>query len=147
MKALTLIQPWAGLIATGVKRVENRTWAPPELLIGQRFAIHAGSKLDRATVDDLLEDGLERHELWEVRGAVLGVATLDRWVADHVTNGSRSPQSLTRDEMRFYNGPIAFVLRDVVALSESVPCKGALGFWTLSADVERSVTKQIETPR
>jgi hypothetical protein len=29
MKALSVRQPWAGLIAAGIKNVENRTWRPP----------------------------------------------------------------------------------------------------------------------
>ena len=44
MKALTLYQPWASLIAHGVKTIETRSWAPPRRLIGQRIAIHAGRK-------------------------------------------------------------------------------------------------------
>lgn len=42
MKALTLTCPWGPAIAHWDKRVENRTWSPPESLIGQRLAIHAG---------------------------------------------------------------------------------------------------------
>lgn len=41
MKSLSVIQPWATLIATGAKRIETRSWAPPESVIGERLAIHA----------------------------------------------------------------------------------------------------------
>lgn len=43
--ALTITQPWASLIAAGVKRIENRTWrpSPTQLPIGGYVAIHAGS--------------------------------------------------------------------------------------------------------
>ena len=44
MKAITLHQPWATLLACGAKRVETRTWAPPKALHGERIAIHAGRK-------------------------------------------------------------------------------------------------------
>lgn len=44
MKALTLHQPWATLIASGVKTSETRSWPPPKALYGQRIAIHAGRK-------------------------------------------------------------------------------------------------------
>lgn len=40
MKALTICNPYPYLIATGEKRVENRTWYPPAGL--DRFVIHAG---------------------------------------------------------------------------------------------------------
>lgn len=43
MKALTLHQPWATLIALNVKTIETRSWRASVSLIGQRIAIHAGS--------------------------------------------------------------------------------------------------------
>ena len=42
MKALTLHQPWASLVALGVKTIETRSWPAPASLIGQPLAIHAG---------------------------------------------------------------------------------------------------------
>src|SRR5215831_13073085 len=48
MKVLTVRQPWAGLIARGIKDVENRSWAPSALDIGDRFAIHASTRFDTA---------------------------------------------------------------------------------------------------
>ncbi len=44
MKALTVWQPWASLIAIGAKPYEFRGWRPPTSLIGQRIAIHAGAR-------------------------------------------------------------------------------------------------------
>ena len=41
MKALTLHEPYASLIASGRKRFETRGWPPPRGLIGERIAIHA----------------------------------------------------------------------------------------------------------
>lgn len=42
LHALTILQPWASLIALGHKPVENRTWTPPATLVGRHLAIHAG---------------------------------------------------------------------------------------------------------
>lgn len=44
MKALTIWQPWASLILIGAKPYEFRGWKPPRALIGQRMAIHAGTR-------------------------------------------------------------------------------------------------------
>lgn len=44
MKVITLHQPWATLIALGVKTIETRSWAPPKALIGERLLIHAGTR-------------------------------------------------------------------------------------------------------
>ena len=49
MKAITLHQPWASLIAEGVKTIETRSWAPPAALWGERIAIHAATR--KPTVD------------------------------------------------------------------------------------------------
>lgn len=51
MKAITLWQPWASLIACGVKTVETRSWPPPGSLIGQRIAIHAAKKWNKELLD------------------------------------------------------------------------------------------------
>ena len=44
MRALGLWQPWASLVAHGIKTIETRSWGPPASLIGQRIAIHATKK-------------------------------------------------------------------------------------------------------
>lgn len=47
MKAISLWQPWASLIACGAKPYETRDWAPPAALIGHYIAIHAAKKIDK----------------------------------------------------------------------------------------------------
>lgn len=47
MKAISLWQPWASLIACEAKPFETRSWAPPRDLIGQPIAIHAAKKVDK----------------------------------------------------------------------------------------------------
>lgn len=44
MKAITLHQPWASLVAAGWKEVETRSWSTP---YRGPLAIHAGKKRDR----------------------------------------------------------------------------------------------------
>lgn len=51
MKAISLWQPWASLIACGAKPYETRSWSPPRELIGQRIAIHAAKKVDKGAAD------------------------------------------------------------------------------------------------
>lgn len=41
MKVLSVKQPWASLICSGIKPIENRTWKCPEKYIGTRILIHA----------------------------------------------------------------------------------------------------------
>ena len=41
MKAITIKQPWASLIVSGLKDIENRTWSCPKKYLGKRVLIHA----------------------------------------------------------------------------------------------------------
>jgi activating signal cointegrator 1 len=47
MKAISLWQPWASLIACGAKPYETRSWAPPSAIIGTTIAIHAAKRVDK----------------------------------------------------------------------------------------------------
>lgn len=78
MLAISLIQPFAWLVTAGPKRIENRTWALHEKVIGQRVLIHA-SKTDPEAYGDihafLRERGLEVRlpkEAFSVRGGIVG---------------------------------------------------------------------------
>lgn len=54
MKALSLWQPWASLVACGAKTIETRHWPAPAMMIGERIAIHAAKRtthLELATLD------------------------------------------------------------------------------------------------
>ena len=44
MKAISIKQPWAYLICSGIKDVEDRNWKCPQKYIGQRILIHASAK-------------------------------------------------------------------------------------------------------
>ena len=84
MKTISLWQPYASLIAAGVKTIETRGWAPPKGLMGQRIAIHAARAIETSDVN-----GRRRHDRiaaalndpeWDAnipRGAVVCTAILD----------------------------------------------------------------------
>lgn len=163
MKAMTLHQPWSWAIAHAGKRVENRTWAPPASIIGQRVAIHAGLRLDKLALDSV-RDAVAAGRISDaefvritapmnecvrsgfVHGAVESVAT----IAGAITlDCSCSWGDVDFDgaveavESAWFMGPIGWLLTNVIALPEPVPCKGAQGLWTLPADVESAVLAQL----
>lgn len=73
--ALTVRPPWSHWISRGIKRVENRTWAPPAGWRGQ-LVIHAGKTVD---LDGFAIGAQHGHpvDLDEVnRGEYIAVATL-----------------------------------------------------------------------
>jgi len=164
MKAITLHQPWASLIAMGVKRYETRAWAPSFDLVGERFAIHAGmaavniDHLDRDVVMALIsatdpEDKMS-HEEWEnsfPRGVVLCTATLtgiyrisridDMNNLAHVHAVGKSPlrpEGIPMDHYGFYSATrVLWDFTDIQPISPPVKAKGKMGLWEWSHDEER----------
>ena len=168
MRALTLTQPWAGLVAAGIKLVENREQGVIKASdFGTPFAIHASREIDEgvyARIDEI-QPGLCRGHVrgggtsigdwWHrsrVTGAVIAVAVVDRCVRSTGISSNHpgtaygyDPEELAElgDQRRWLFGRYGYVLRDVRALAEPVPCRGALGFWTLPADVAARVEAQL----
>lgn len=159
MRALTLTQPWAGLVASGRKIVENR---PRKMIkdadFGKPFGIHASREHSKAALDkiyeiarDLFIDSSSNARLWpltRINSAVIAVATL----RDALYIGGNSPETTRRmlekldllDQLRFTYGPTVYVLdRDVIALPRPVPCPGHQGFWTMTPEVDAAVRSQL----
>ena len=137
MKALTVLQPWAHAIAHLGKRLENRTWSFPPSLRDQVIAIHAGarSSLDVEALDFIADDlGLDRNQVLEAMsfGSVVAVAKL----AGILRKRPAGPQA------RWWAGPLAWDLYEVVTLPSPVPCRGMQGLWSLPEDVFEAVVEQ-----
>lgn len=58
-------------------------------------------------------------------------------------HGQSVPRAMTDTERAWWMGGFALLLEDVVALTEPVPCKGALGFWKVPEDVEAKCLAQL----
>ena len=157
MKAITLWQPWASLIACGVKDVETRSWPPPESLIGQRIAIHAAKRkvsridtspeLARAMCEQI---GLscDHGDPWTVlntlpRGAVLCTAVLsDAWMVNRHEESTgvlrAESHEILVDVVKvcgldawgdFTPGRWLWFLDDIKVLDEAVVATGRQQFW------------------
>jgi len=74
MKCLSVRQPWAALIVSGLKDVENRSWKPR---YRGRLLIHAGAGMRVSDLDYLAEKyGIELDRSSLVLGAILGAVDL-----------------------------------------------------------------------
>jgi hypothetical protein len=130
MKAITVCEPYATLIARGIKRVENRTWPAHASIIGQRIAIHAGKSKAWLTPDNY---GIPTAEL--TFGAVVATATL----ADCICIGDATDARLVKigwSMKGFFDhehteGPFCWVLSDARPLAKPIPYSGAQGIWNL----------------
>jgi hypothetical protein len=111
MKALTVWQPWAALIVTGVKDVENRNWRPPFALLGNRLAIHAGQRVDEGAMRRW-----GRTPGTDLAGVVVGTVI--------VTDCVRTSRSKWADK-----GSWHWLLTDPVLLDSPVPARGQQGLW------------------
>lgn len=141
MKALTLHQPYATLIAAGLKRFETRTWAPPDGL--HQVAIHAAKRIVRpAELDPRIIEGLcglldlpvggVLLALWTLpRSAVLctcrivGVARIDEAMIDHLPESERA--------CGHWNvGDCAWELQVETLFDEAIPASGRQRLWDWS---------------
>lgn len=139
LRALTLHQPWATLIAIGAKTIETRSWPPPRTVRpGDRLAIHAGKHV----ADWMNEEWEQRVRAllgsdWRVsvpRGAVVAVATLAAWgvTENRGRPWSAVPGDISGDDLLFGDwspGRYAWVLTDVEPLDPPEPARGYQGLW------------------
>lgn len=131
MKALTIRQPWASLIAGGYKHVETRSWPT-----GYRgpLAIHAAKGMPpgnrmRPEERDLAEQecALGRIPRRIPFGAVIATVYLARVMPTETAGAEVS--ALDRRLGNFSPGRFAWFLEDVVPFEEPAPVRGALGLW------------------
>lgn len=135
MKALSLWQPWASLVVVGAKCIETRHWCCPPHLIGQRIAIHATTT--KAHLGLVGRSPFAEQLLVEKAGGGLPLgALIGTVVVDHSSRMSEEYCAwlATRDPEEFafghYEpGRFAWVLRDVVRLSEPIPFTGRQGIF------------------
>ncbi len=135
MKAISLWQPWASLVAAGVKRHETRHWNTD---YRGPIAICAAKTVDLAGAPyDLCRDVLGVHWAKTVpTGAVVAIATLTRCCqTSHMT------EALTRADSaagNFTPGRYAWRLDDVRPLMKPLPVVGRQGLfnWTPPVDLE-----------
>jgi hypothetical protein len=132
--AISIMQPWAGLIVHGRKDIENRSW--PTRFRGP-VLIHAGKKWDADAQDDLdaglhpvTGEHLDKAGLTFDRGGIVGVAE----IVDCVT-ASTSP---------WFVGEYGFVIRNARPLPFR-PCRGQLGFFR--PDFSPSADKPLIVPK
>lgn len=142
MKALSIKQPWAWLIAHGMKDIENRNWTTSYRGL---ILIHAGKEPDTGI---LRKNGYLNHyylgmaPYWQEAcrhmpertadyemGGIIGYATLKE-----VVTKSNSP---------WFRGHYGFVLtqRYTVPL---IPLRGQLGLFDVPAEIEAQIHKICE---
>jgi len=141
VKAISLWQPWAELVAVGAKVFETRSWKTAHR---GPIAIHAAKRTPPASDDptfrrhyQVLEAlGRQRDEL--ALGAVVGVAILtDVLEIDQVTDAiiegaARLHPDLERTFGDFTPGRFAWLLTGAASLSVPVAARGRQGLFEVA---------------
>lgn len=156
MKALTVWQPWAWAIGSGMKLVENRDWTPSWRLLkpGDSLAIHAGQHQPtrdelwavrdaaRAVGREAEVPAMNSHALGPElgRGRIIAVVQFDGWV--------QSSEELVEAQRPWFVGKYGWKLSNVrqLNLGSAPRCGGAQGLWELPGEVERQVSAQLFQP-
>jgi hypothetical protein len=131
VKALTLQRPWPWAITCLGKRIENRTWFPPESLIGQRIAIHAGKAFDDDGAD-WITDTFNAYVPPEPEHPTGIIATA---LLAGVVTESNSP---------WFVGPNGWLLQEVEVLPEPIPARGEQGLWDWTPPTQPDVAAHQE---
>lgn len=155
MQALTIWQPWAWAIASGLKLIENRDWLPNwrRLKPGDDLAIHAGQHVP------------SRDELASVRMAARAMGReaevppsssnwfhpnyLGRVIAVVTFSGIASGrEALTEAQRPWWVGKYGWLFTNVrqLDLGSSPKDRGQQGLWVLTPGVEKMVRSQLERP-
>lgn len=155
MRAITVQQPWADVIARGVKDVENRKASPTWR---GWFGVHAGTRWsDRGAADPRIVRAYEGWRWWKepgvldstgfIRGAIIAVAHLDDAHPD--CGGQCGAADWSEASYEEYGGGRVvsvhhLVLGDVVALERPVYCRGSLPLgWRVDEIPEAEVLLQV----
>jgi len=129
VKALTICQPYAHLIATGRKTCENRTW--PTNYRGP-IAIHAGKS--RSWLDDD-GDGIDYGYGIRIDAMAFGavVATAKLVACIHIDSKllREWTTKMTDEQREHISGPWCWILDDVKRVDDPVPYKGAQGLFEI----------------
>jgi activating signal cointegrator 1 len=140
VRALTVFQPWASLIAAGLKPIETRCWATH---YRGRIAIHAGKRqVDPEVLHPRIRAAL-RNLPPPVYSAIIG--TVDVVDCIEVTGaapcagrfriqGHGTGYDYPADVFHFGNfadGRFAWILENPRELARPIPCRGFQTLWDL----------------
>lgn len=145
MKAISLTQPWAMLFALGEKKVETRSWRPPDKIqLPFTLAIHAakGFSLD----DKLLATSEPFGSVLKRRGinwfnelplgAIIGTVQIyDVWLTEDARNWVDSQERAFGD---YSDGRFAWVSCNP-RMIEPIPIRGALKLWEVPTEIVEKI--------
>lgn len=173
MKAITLTQPWATLIAIGEKRIETRSW--PTHYRGP-LAIHAAKGtgpiggdlglvllIEREPFASVLRPHLHGYTAEEraadlPRGEIVAVCNLHDCVptdggaavAAYYAHYPIKPSKAEEHELAFGDhtaGRWAWTLHRITGLAAPIECRGMQGLWDVPEEIRRELAEVSDVAR
>lgn len=156
LRGLSLLQPWAGLIAAGAKTIETRSW---DTTYRGQVAIHASKRFTREQRTLCLESPFREalrlrfpslyHDTYGLPvGCIVAVARV-QWTERTDLFDTLTYDLIQRAEKErafgdYSPGRYAWLLTDIRPLPTPVPCKGALGLWAVPAAVREQIEAALD---
>ena len=140
MRALTITQPWATLVAIGAKRFETRSWrtnyrGPLVIHAAIGFPKRAAELCSREPFTTALARAGILSPTDLPRGAFLATCRLiDCIPTEQAVGNLPSEYELAFGD--YSPGRWAWHLTDVTRLAVPIPARGALGLWLVPADIQ-----------
>lgn len=138
MKTITIKQPWAHLICSGIKDIENRTW--PTKFRG-RVLVHAAvTPWGKLKPDSCFSHILTEDKFCDIVcektmsglyldsypfGAIIGSVEIVDCVINHESIWAEKTDGYDLDSPIIHN----WVLKNPIMFPEPIPAKGKLSFW------------------
>ena len=147
MNAFTCTGPYAMLILSGVKRVENRSAMP--MPREGRCAISVSRRFARKEYENFI---VWANKTFGLAWCMMNLGDWDEvkaWrgclvaVADYEAVDAIPEDELYAKQCRFWNEGYQnwWLLSDVRRLPRPIPCRGNVGMWTLDADLRACVSE------
>lgn len=135
MKALSLTQPWASMVAIGYKQFETRSWSTS---YRGPLAIHASKGFPRSARDFAMSSRHVRQAIGEgllpgpiVLGHVIAVA----WLVDVRATHGDAPSEREAALGNWQPGRFAFEL-ELLGEIPIEPARGSLGLWEWQSETD-----------
>ena len=177
MKALSLTQPWASLVAIGAKQIETRSWSTPyrgtmAIHAAKKFPMNAKELVNSEPFHSSLSKIKPDQKGWRILPAGAIVAVCELTAVHRIPRSNQHfarfdfptqhrlasyPVVLPPLEWRdgfghshefdfgdYTAGRYAWILTDVRALKEPIPCKGALSLWDVPSNVKSLIAEQLQ---
>lgn len=147
IKCITLIQPWATLVALGEKQIETRSWRTDYR--GQ-LGIHAGKRIDyEACEEPRIKAALQKHGIYNPSqlptGYILAICQIFDCVrmaaSNTLTHGVIVPGYKLSDRERSFgyyeSGRFAWVLANIRRPPAPIPATGKQKLWNYDLNYSR----------